>query len=160
MDRDLFHRLLNIPEDVESPTYYQLLDINPLQLTPELVKDALEQRKAQLRRQVPGPQFLPVIARFEKKLDEVAETLIDPEKRKAYQERLKGHGQHPTKRKLSDKQRQYLRRIRSIIQRSLNEDGTLNLAKRPDLIDTLKRMEVPERDIQYILDQIPRRQAD
>lgn len=157
MDRGLLHRLLNIPEAVESPTYYQLLDINPLQLTPESVREALEQRKAQLRRQIPGPQLLPVIAQIEKKLDEAAETLMDPQKRQAYQEQLKGHGGDHMKRQLSEKQRAYLQRIRRIIQRSLNEDGTLNLARRPDLIETLKRMEVPEKDIRYILAQIPQR---
>jgi hypothetical protein len=159
MDRALFHRLLNIPEDVESPTYYQLLDINPLQSSPEVVREAVEQRKALLRRQIPGPQFLPVIARFEKELDKAAETLIDPDKRQAYHEHLKGHDGRHRKRTLTDKQRQYLQRIRSIIRRSLNEDGTLNLAKRPDLIDTLKRMDVPEKDIRYILEQIPKKEV-
>lgn len=158
MDRALFHRLLSLPKDVETPTYYQLLDINPMQITPEVVRAALEQRRAQLRRQITGPQLLPVIARFEKELDKAAETLIDPARRQAYHEHLKGHGDRHKKRELNDKQREYLRRIRKIIQRSLNEDGTLNLAKRPDLIDTLKRMDVPEKDIRYILAQIPQRQ--
>ncbi len=156
VDHALLHRMLDIPEEVDSPTHYQLLGVNPLRITPELVNDALRQRIAQLRRQVPGPQLLPMIAQFEKLLEEAAETLRDPEKREAYQNTLKGHARD-RKRKLTDEQRAFLRRVRRIVQKALNEDGTLNAAKHPDLIDTLQRMKVPEKDIRYILAQIPKR---
>ena len=71
-------RLLGLPEDAADPTAYQLLGLDPRRFAPEQVQPALEERKRRLRQNIPGPQFIPIVSRFEQELDRVAALLLDP----------------------------------------------------------------------------------
>ena len=89
MDWTPFFRMLGIPEEVAEPTAYQLLGLtDPRTLTRELVEEALTERKKLLRQNIPGPQFIPLVSVFEKKLEHAASILVDYDKRQAYHDRL------------------------------------------------------------------------
>jgi len=70
-----FYKVLDIPEAVTEPTYYQLLGIDPRMCTAELVAP-LEERRKRLRHNIPGPQFVPLVLRFEKQQLEVAAAVL------------------------------------------------------------------------------------
>ena len=75
----IFYRLLNLPDDVATPTYYHLLGLKPHSCTAEAVKNALQERKKRLRQNIPGPHFIPLVLRFEtEQLDPAAEILANP----------------------------------------------------------------------------------
>lgn len=82
-------RLLGLPDEVAEPTAYQLLGLDPRRFAPGQVGPALEERKRRLRHNIPGPQFIPIISRFEQELDRVAALLLDPAQRRAYDEGLR-----------------------------------------------------------------------
>ena len=81
-------RLLGLPEDAADPTAYQLLGLDPRRFAPEQVQPALEERKRRLRQNIPGPQFIPIVSRFEQELDRVAALLLDPARRRVYDQGL------------------------------------------------------------------------
>ncbi len=158
IDWGLFGRMLGIPEQVAEPTVYQLLGLtDPRTITPELVEHALNERKKLLRQNIPGPQFIPIVALFEKELDRAAGILLDSGKRNAYHERIlrEAHGRRKVLKARSARQR-LIRAAREVIRAALSQDGTLEDERRPALAGRLRAIGVPAPDIQQVLAQIPR----
>ncbi len=82
---DLFYKMLGIPEDVTEPTYYDLLDVDPDTCNAEIVDSMLHKRRNLLRQNIPGPQFIPLVRKFEqKKLEKAAAVLRNPAIRQKY----------------------------------------------------------------------------
>ena len=85
-----FYKLLGIPESVAEPTAYHLLALDQRMITERMVDEALAERKASLRQNIPGPRFIPIVAAIERELDAAAEILRDPQRRYEYNEKLLG----------------------------------------------------------------------
>jgi len=82
---NLFYKMLDIPEDVTEPTYYDLLGVDPGACNADIVDSMLHQRRSLLRQNIPGPQFIPLVRKFEqKKLEKAAAVLRNPELRQKY----------------------------------------------------------------------------
>jgi hypothetical protein len=81
----IFYKMLDIPEDVTEPTYYDLLGVDSDACNAELVDSMLRRRRSLLRQNIPGPQFIPLVRKFEqKKLEKAATVLRNPELRQKY----------------------------------------------------------------------------
>ena len=152
-----FYRLLGIPEEVSEPTVYQLLGFtDPRQITRGSVRHMLTERKKLLRQSIPGPQFIPMVSVFEKELDRAAAIILDPEKRRAYHQRVLA--ERHARRKVVAVQaasRRVVVRAREVIRAALNEDGMIEAEKRSDLADELRGLSVPEDDVAEVLAKIP-----
>ena len=61
----IFYRILDIPDEITAPNYYQLLGVEPGVCTSELVMQSLNERKKRLRQNIPGPHFIPLVLKFE-----------------------------------------------------------------------------------------------
>ncbi len=151
-----FYRLLGIPLHGGAPSHYQLLDLSPEQCTPQAVDNALALRKRQLRQNIPSPEFLAPIARFEHEhLEPAAAVLRDPARRATYDRRLQKHRRllHHQDSKL---QRQSLvARANQCLHAALNLDGTLDDNKRAALIDQLTGIGVSVAQAHTVVDRLP-----
>jgi hypothetical protein len=82
---DPYHKWLGIPKHKQPPTPYALLGLQPGEQDPEVIEDAARRQTVHLRTYQVGPHA----ANCHQLLTEVAQaraTLLDPEKRKAYEE--------------------------------------------------------------------------
>ncbi len=155
-DWTLMYRLLGIPDDISQPTYYHLLGVDPRQCDADLIDRALANRKKILRENIPGPQFLALISKFEQDILQVAaETLRDPEKCQHYVETLRQRSlqkpvgpQAPTRADL-------IRQGKSLLIDALDQEGTLPDESRKELHVKLKSIGFTPGDIGLIMDRIP-----
>ena len=155
---NIFYRMLDIPEDITEPTYYHLLGLHPKTCSAELVERMLHKQRNRLRQNIPGPQFIPLVIKFEKeKLERAAEVLRDPQIRGKYNKylRQKAHVRKREKQKGIAKQR-LLNKARDIINSLLGPDKTLDDSKRPILMARLKELGIKESRINSLLERIPR----
>src|SRR5262245_40950274 len=84
---DPYHKWLGIPKDQRPPTYYQLLGIAPGESDAEVIDEAAVRQTTHVRAYQIGPHA----AVCTKLLNEIAQaklTLLNPAKRKAYDEQL------------------------------------------------------------------------
>jgi hypothetical protein len=155
---NIFYKMLGIPEDTTEPTYYDLLGLHPKTCSVELVGRMLHKQKNRLRQNIPGPQFIPLVLKFEKeKLERAAEVLRDPQIREKYNKylRQKAYLRKREKQKGIAKQR-LLKHARDIVNSLLSPDKTLDDSKRPILAARLKDLGVNESRINSLLERIPR----
>jgi len=152
----VFYQLLDIPAG-DDPTYYQLLGVEPGACTPEIVQAALERRKQQLRQRIPGPHFLPLVARFEREyLQPAARVLLNPQTRKAYDQRLERQKAQPlTPEVRTARRRQAVKVGYVLVTSACNKDGTLDEEKRPGLAEKLRKLGFSEGDIRVLFQGIP-----
>ncbi len=154
---NIFYKILGIPEDITEPTYYDLLGLHPKTCSVELVDRMLHKKRNRLRQNIPGPQFIPFVLKFEKeKLERAAKVLRDPQIRKKYNKYLRQklykrrHEKHKT-----DAKRRLLKQARHAVNSLLNPDKTLDDSKRPLLITKLKDLGIKESRINSLLAKIP-----
>ena len=152
----VFHRLLNIPETVIEPTYYDLLEIKPGDCTATNVARALRVRKKQLRQNIPGPSFIPLVLAFEaEQLELAAQTLSDPQTRQAYDTQLTGIDTPADNLAVLAQRRRMIQKGRKLVLQTLNSDGTLSEEKRPELAQQLAEMGFSQGDIRVLFQGIP-----
>ena len=152
----LFYRLLAIPEDIAEPTYYDLLNLEPHCCTEELVDRALNDRRMLLRQRISGPQFIPLVLKFEsEQLNVAAATLRDPAKRAIYDNQLKQQNQPTSHQESTDQKTRLAREARAAIAQTVNPDGTLDPTQRDILARQLADIGLVDRDIQAVLSRIP-----
>ena len=153
--RDVIYRLLRIPESVTELTAYHLLRVHPKAVTPELVARALQKRKNMLRQNIPGPQFIPIVSIVEQVLDQAAHVLSDPVRREKYNRHVLRKVRGKKAQKKNAKRREKLIACRQAVKSFLNADGTLDDAKRPELLDRLRELGLAEKQAHSILEGIP-----
>jgi len=151
-----FYKLLDIPESVTEPTAYHLLRIDPRLVSPALVDSALKERKLRLRRNIPGPQFIPIVSMIERELERAAEVLRDPRKRRAYDARLVGAGGPKRRERPARHRRKLVEACRRAVRETVDGDGCLADADRGRLAQRLSALGLPESDVRYVLERIPR----
>jgi len=152
----IFYRLLNLPDDVASPTYYHLLGLKPHSCTAEAVQNALQERKKRLRQNIPGPQFIPLVLRFEtEQLDPAAEVLVDPQKRAEYNEQLKEQARRGTADWVKAERNLVIQKARKLVLEHSNDDGTLDEEQRPLLAEKLIRLGFSPGDVRVLFEGIP-----
>ena len=150
-----FYKLLGIPESVVEPTAYHLLAIDPRMVTGHLVDEALAAQKLRVRHNIPGPQFIPVVAAIERELDAAAEILRDPHRRYEYNERLLGRAK-AHKDELKVEQRcKIVAECRAIVRSMVGPDGMVPLNRRDELAGRLRGAGMAGQDVRYILEHIP-----
>lgn len=149
-------KMLGISESIAEPTVYHLLQVDPRTVTIQSVSEALRQRKLLLRRGIPGPQFIPVVSMIEKQLDEAAAILIDPQRRREYDQSLLVKAQPPAQQAKTISHRELVLECRRIVKSMLNTDGTLEDARRGQLAQQLRELDLNDTQLQSILDGIPR----
>jgi len=151
----ILYRLLGIPENDAEPTVYQLLGIEPGAHSAEAVDRALNERKKRLRQSIPGPQFIPMIALFEKELDKAAALLLDSRKRTAYDRKLAAEAQDEKARQKSERRQKLIHSVRRVMRRAMNPDGTLDEARRPAVAAELRKLGLRKANIAKLLADIP-----
>ncbi|UCE49407.1 MAG: hypothetical protein JSW47_04535, partial [Phycisphaerales bacterium] len=159
---NLFYKMLGIPEDVTEPTYYDLLGVHPKTCNAEIVDSMLNRRRSRLRQNIPGPQFIPLVLKFEqKKLEHAAAVLRDPEIRQKYNRYLQKKARERKSEKQKERTRQnLLQNARNIVNSLLNPDKTLDDSKRPILTAKLRNLGIREGNINSLLERIPRPAAE
>ena len=154
---NIFYKILGIPEDITEPTYYDLLGLHPKTCSIELVERMLRKRRNRLRQNITGPQFIPLVLKFEKeKLEHAAKVLRDPQIREKYNKYLRQkvyHRKHEKQKGIA-KQR-LLKKARDAVKSLLNSDGTLDDSKRSILTVKLKDLGIKENRINSLLERIP-----
>jgi curved DNA-binding protein CbpA len=83
---DPYHRWLAIPPGPRPPSHYQLLGVSPDETDPEVIAEAALRQTSHVRTYQTGPHA----ARCQALLNEISQakvTLLDPRKRKEYDER-------------------------------------------------------------------------
>ena len=155
-----FYKLLGIDESVTEPTAYHLLALDPRTIGEARVDRALKDRKARLRQNIPGPQFIPIVSLIERELEKAAEILRDPLRRKEYDQRLvrRSHQKPPSQG--SEQRRELVSACREAVRSMVDSDGCLPEAKRAELADRLERLGLPANQIHYVLEHIPRPAGD
>jgi len=151
-----FYKLLGIPESVAEPTAYDLLQVHPRAVTPARVDSALRERKARLRQNVPGPQFIPIVSMIEQELDNAAAILRDPVQRAAYNQRLLRNAKAQRRRRGSRERARLVRACRQAVQAMVDADGCLHDARRGELAARLSGLGLPADQVEYVLEHIPR----
>ena len=153
-DLSVFYRMLGIAEHIIDPSYYHILGIERKGCNAQVVRDALLERKRELRENIPGPQFVPMVLKFEtEQLDVAAAVLADDEKRKAYDKQLM-----IKQKKIQRKSRQ-IEAVRALIAEVVFDDGTIDGQGRLILAEKLRRLKVQEHNITAILGRIPMREV-
>jgi len=149
------NRLLGLPEDLTEPNPYELLALDRGEHVREAVQKALEKRKVLLRIAVPGPQFVPLVERFDQELDLAALELLDAGKRNALDRRLLAEEKaEPMKRKRVVRQRAILA-LRKTIAACVEDDGTLNEQGRSALAEKLRGHGADAATVAAVLTEIP-----
>lgn len=152
-----FYRMLGIPDDVVEPTLYQLLGLSdPRSLSPEMIDLSLQERRRQLRQGIPGPQFIPMMSRFEAELEQAADLLRDPRRREEYNRRLieRARLHRRTVQERTERQ-ELVQRARKVIRKALNAKGALPGTRREELAGQLRELGVPDADVAEVLARIP-----
>jgi len=155
---NLFYKMLGIPEDVTEPTYYDLLGVHPKTCNAEIVDSMLQKRRSRLRQNIPGPQFIPLVLKFEqKKLEKAAKVLSNPKLREKYNKHLQQKALERKSEKHKEKTRHdMLLNARRIVNSLLNPDKTLDDSNRPILVEKLRNLGIRESNINSLLERIPR----
>lgn len=91
---DPYHRWLGIPPKDQPPDLYRLLGIERFESDPEVIRDASEQRMAHVRTYQLG-QHTALSQRILNELAAAKGTLLDPEKRAAYDAELRTRAAPP-----------------------------------------------------------------
>jgi len=161
----MLKRMLGIPESAAEPGPYEVLGLDPGESDCAAITEALQNRKRQLRQNIPGPRFIPLLALFEKDLDAAAAVLLDPAKRAAYLEQRRRLGKQGKRQRLEEARNRFSVQVQQIIRSSLNPDGSLNDEQRALLAERLQqlrfvehkiRLKLRQDDIDAIMDRIPR----
>ncbi len=84
---DPYHKWLGIPKDQRPPTYYQLLGIAPGETDQEVIDEAAVRQIAHVRTYQIGPHAAEA-TRLLNEISQAKTTLLNPAKRKAYDEKL------------------------------------------------------------------------
>ena len=151
---NLFYRVLGIGSDIIEPSYYHLLGIEPGKCTAEAVDAALVQRKMELRQNIPGRQFVPMVLKFEKEqLEPAAKVLRNDETREEYDAEL------TRKVRKIKKNTRLIEKVRRVIIKAVGEDGTLDGAGCVALAEELRGIGIDEKNISKMLVRIPRAEA-
>src|SRR6266516_35989 len=91
---DPYHKWLGIPKDQRPPTHYQLLGVSPTEQDPEVIEEAAIRQTTHIRAYQIG-QHSAECTQLQKEIAKARLTLVNPAKRKAYDEQLaqagKGH---------------------------------------------------------------------
>ncbi|MHC4627750.1 MAG: hypothetical protein ACYTDV_12265, partial [Planctomycetota bacterium] len=155
---NLFYRMLDIPEDVTEPTFYDLLGLRPETCRAEVVDRMLEVQKSRLRQNIPGPQFIPLVSSFEhKKLERAAAILRNHKTRQQYDEHLRRKADQRKREDQNERvRRRVLRQAREIVNSLLNPDKTLGDRERPILAAKLQELGIGENVTRSLLEKIPR----
>ena len=155
---NLFYKMLGIPEDITEPTYYDLLGVHPKTCNAEIVDSMLHKRRSRLRQNIPGPQFIPLVLKFEqKKLEKAATVLSNPKLREKYNRYLQRKALERKSEKHKDRTRHdLLLNARNIINSLLKPDKTLDDSNRPILVEKLRNLGIKESNINSLLERIPR----
>ena len=152
----IFYRLLNLPDDVATPTYYHLLGLKPDSCSAETVQKALQERKKRLRQNIPGPHFIPLVLRFEtEQLEPAAEILADPQKRAEYNEQLKEQARQGNADWVKAERSRVIQKARKLVLEHSNDDGTLDEQQRPLLAEKLIRLGFSTGDVRVLFEGIP-----
>lgn len=151
LDNPIILKLLDIPEDIDEPNAYDLLGLTPDTVSDELVDYQLTERRKKLRQNIPGPQFIPIIAAFEKELVEAAEILRDEKRRTQVDLEIEARAEQA---KHEDRVAQLRRKVRTLIAAETDENGCLPDEKRAALQKKLESMGLT--NVAVILDKIPR----
>jgi len=152
----IFYRLLQLPDDVATPTYYHLLGLNPNSCTGPAVQEALQERKKRLRQNIPGPHFIPLVLRFEsEQLEPAAEVLADPKKRADYNEYLKTQAKQGNADWLKAERALVIKKARKVVVEHINDDGALDEEQRPVLAQKLIRLGFSQGDVRVLFEGIP-----
>jgi len=86
---DPYHVWLGIPPHEQPPNHYRLLGIPCFEDDPEIIEQAVERQLAFLRQQRTTP-YREVAERLEKEIQAARRILLDPEKKAAYDQSLRG----------------------------------------------------------------------
>ncbi len=149
-----FYKLLDIPESVAEPTAYDLLALDAASATPARVDEALRQRKLALRRNIPGPQLIPVVSVIERELDKAADILRDPARRRRYDERLAGRRDAAEQPAAHDR-RALVAACGRAVREAVDADGCLPPDRRSALEARLRELGLPAEDAAYVLGNLP-----
>ena len=151
-----FYKLLQIPESVTDLTVYHLLDLKPRAVTPERLSESLRQRKRMLRRNIPGPQFIPIVSMIERELDRCAGILSDAAKRKEYDSQLVREARRRKQRTEQAQRAKLVAACRQAVRAMLKPDGSLDDDRRGQLVARLGELGLPDNQTEYVLQGIPR----
>jgi|GEM_PF-5207235 len=155
----MFYKLLEIPGSIANPTYYHILGVDPRQCTPSIIKNALEKQKKTIRQNIPSPQFIPLVARFEIEVLEVAaKTLSTNSARSKYNKFLKKETIKEksieninTEKSRSD----LLKEGRALILGTVDQDGALSEFGRETVSQGLIKIGYSNKDIEHIFNRFP-----
>jgi hypothetical protein len=152
----LFYRLLDLPDDLASPTHYDLLGLTPETCTPQTVQQALHERKNLLRQNIPDPQFIPLVLRFEsEQLEPAARVLADPQIRRQYDDQLKKQDRQSPADWINAERARVIQKARKLVLDHSSDDGTLDEQQKPILAEKLSRLGFSPGDIRVLFQGIP-----
>jgi len=154
-----FYKLLGIPETVAELTAYHLLGLDPRMITEDLIDQAITERKARLRQNIPGPQFIPIVSMIESELEAAADVIRDPSRRLQYNKKLLDHTNAANANanamgKGSDR-RKIVAECRSIVRSMVDSEGQLAMDGREKLAVRLRNAGMSADDVRYVLGHIP-----
>ncbi|HUV39517.1 MAG TPA: hypothetical protein VMY39_07870, partial [Planctomycetota bacterium] len=142
------------------PNPGELLGVDPEHCTAAEVKQALRDRKVTLRLSLPGPQYVPVVPRYEKTLNRAAATLIAPDRRGKRLRQPAAETRSDASRQERAARRGTLIALQEMIGRSLAPDGTLDARGRAALAEDLRRHGADAHIVASVLAEIPRPLSD
>ena len=141
-----FYKLLGIPESVAEPTAYDLLALDQRMITERMVDEALAERKASLRQNIPGPRFIPIVAAIERELDAAAEILRDPRRRYEYNEKLLGRARAAKDEPTVEERCRIVAKCREIVRSMVGADGMMSRTRRDELAGLLRGAAAAEQE--------------
>jgi hypothetical protein len=134
----------------DTPTHYDVLGLDASACTSENISGALASRRRQLRSRLAGPQFLSLVAAFEKNvLTVAANVLSNPDARRAYDESLVQH------RRKQNAMATLVTRARLAIHEALDAQHRLPDDRRDPLANSLLEIGIPTGDVETLLARIP-----
>ncbi|MBE3070442.1 MAG: hypothetical protein IMZ66_09440, partial [Planctomycetes bacterium] len=156
----ILYRVLGVPDTAAEPTPYLLLGVSPERCTPETVRERLAECTKRVRQNIPGPQFIPIVALWEKELAQAAAVLADARKRAAWDARAAEQARKAADGSLARRGDQVATIVRQAVDAAVGRDGTLDAARRRALKRQLRTLHVPRRQIKSSLAEIPKPMAD
>ncbi len=150
-----FCKILGISTKIAELTPYHMLGVDPRAFSREGVEDALRERKQRLRQNIPGPQFIPIVALWEKELDAAAQVLLDDEKRRELNERLLREIRDKKMRRAKAKRERLKRAAAKLIEQATDADGALAPERRPALAQRLAGLGLNADQVEALLAEIP-----
>ncbi len=85
---DVYHLWLGIPPDEQPPSYYRLLGVRPFEENPEVIRNAADRQRSHVKR-LGVNQFEQIGQELLNEIEAAKICLLKPEKRAAYDEKLK-----------------------------------------------------------------------